>query len=145
MQNIGEPRLENTQRLEKLYKYLNYEISSSILYVAIWFFMFLAPLLIIAAVVFTPYMLYVLYKEEKKGWIIFFVLTTILPIGLLSIFYTPLIIAGLIPFYLFCVILRMEVKGWITEMRARNELTLQKIRRENEGNDLDDLEFFIQK
>jgi hypothetical protein len=45
---------------------------------------------------------------------------------------------ALLPFYLYCFLLRFEAKGWLTEMRARNDLVLQKIRKENEGNALED-------
>ena len=83
-------------------------------------------------------MVFVLYEEEKKGWIIFFVLSTILPIVLLTIFYFSLIMVGLIPFYFFCFILRFEAKSWITEMRARNELTFHKIRKASEERELED-------
>ncbi|MDA3861603.1 MAG: hypothetical protein PF445_10285 [Melioribacteraceae bacterium] len=138
MQNRAKPKLENIQRLEKLYKYLNYEVSSSVLYIGSWFIPIFIPLLILAAIVFTPFMLFVLYKENKKGWIIFFVVTTIIPIILLTFLYPILLMLGLIPFYFFCFILRMEAKGWITEMRARNDLVLHKIRKENEGQDLED-------
>jgi hypothetical protein len=45
---------------------------------------------------------------------------------------------ALVPFYFFCFILRMEVKGWITEMRARNDLLLQKYRKAQESSNIDD-------
>ncbi len=138
MRKSNKPKLENINRLENLYKYLNYEVSSSLLYLGSWFIPMFVPLLFLAAIVFTPYLLFVLYKEEKTGWIIFFVLSTLIPIILLLIFYPAIIMAGLIPFYLFCFLLRMETKGWITEMRARNNLVLQKIKKANEGKGLED-------
>ena len=143
--HIHKPRLENTQRLESLYKYLNYEISSSVLYFASWFVGMLLPLLFLLAIVFSPYMLYVLYLEEKKGWIITFVLLIILPAILTLIFFPMIIIVGLAPFYFYCFILRMEVRNWLQEKNARNELTLQKFKKENEKFELDDLGFFIHK
>jgi len=94
--------------------------------------------IIFAAIVFTPFMLYVLYKEEKKGWIISFSIIVLLPLIPISLFYPDLLLIGLAPFYLFCFLLRMEVKGWLTEMRARNDLILQKLKKENEGTELED-------
>ncbi|MBU0473253.1 MAG: hypothetical protein KKF62_03740 [Bacteroidetes bacterium] len=138
MQNLTEPTFENTRRLESLYKYLNYEISSSVLYVGGWFYFMLLIVIIFAAIVFTPFMLYVLYKEEKKGWIISFSIIVLLPLIPISLFYPDLLLIGLAPFYLFCFLLRMEVKGWLTEMRARNDLILQKLKKENEGTELED-------
>lgn len=131
-------KLENIHRLEKLYKYLNYEVSASLLYLGSWFIPMFVTLLLLAAIIFTPYVLYVLYQEKKIGWIIFFIIITLFPIVLLSIFYPSLMSVGLITFYLFCFVLRMETKGWITEMRARNDLVLQKIKKANEGKGLED-------
>ena len=139
MENVQTPILENTSRLDKFYQYLNYEVSSSLLYLGTWFIPMFMPLLFLAAIIFTPYMLFVLYKEEKKGWIIFFVLSTILPIIFLSNFYPSLIAIGLIPFYFFCFTLRMTAKEWLKERRSRNELVLQKIRKENKSNEFEDV------
>lgn len=139
MERVKTPILENVARLEKLYTYLNYEVSSSILYLGSWFIPMFMPLIFLAAIIFTPYMIFVLYKEKKKGWIIFFFLSTILPIIFLSNFYPSLIAIGLIPFYFFCFILRMTAKEWLNEMRARNELVLQKIRKENISNEFEDI------
>lgn len=139
MQNFNNLKFEKTHRLENLYKYLNYEISSSVLYVAGWFYAILSYVIVIAAIVFTPFMLYVLYKEGKNGWIISFSIVIILPLISILLFYPDLLIVGLAPFYLFCFLLRMEVKGWLTEMRARNDLVLQKIKKEEEGKELEDL------
>ncbi len=133
-----QPKLENIRRLEKFYKYLNYEISSSLLYLGSWFIPMFTSLLFFAAIVFTPFMLFVLYKEGKNGWIIFFSIIVILPVVILISFYSSLLMVVLVPFYLFCFILRMEAKGWVTEMRARNDLALQKIRKANEGTALED-------
>lgn len=137
--------LENTERLEKLYTYLNYEISSSILFVAGWFFALFIPLLFIAAIVFTPFMLYVLYKESKNGWVIAFVLLIIIPAILTAIFYPVLSMFGLIPFYFYCFVLRTEARSWLEEKRAKNEMIIEKIKREDEKADLDDLGFFVRK
>ena len=139
MESEQNPILENTRRLEKLYKYLNYEISSSILYLASWLFAIFLPILFLAAIIFAPFMLFVLYKEEKKGWIISFVVIIIAPTFLSIIIYPSLTIVGLIPFYFYCFILRMEVKNWLQEIRARNGLILRKIRNSNESNEFEDI------
>ena len=135
---INTPHLENTRQLEKLYKYLNYEVSSTVLYAMGWVYAVLIPALILAATIFTPYMLYVLYKEERSGWIIFFVVIVAIPLLIILIFYPLLSLVGLAPFYFYCFMLRLEAKTWLTEMRARNELKLKKIAKENEGNKIED-------
>ncbi|MCF6271288.1 MAG: hypothetical protein L3J41_16365 [Melioribacteraceae bacterium] len=138
MQKVNSPKLENTLRLEKLYKYLNYEISSSILFIGSWFIPIFIPILFLAAIGFTPYILYVLYKERRNGWLLTFILMVLLPVVMLLIFAYHYFVFSLIPFYLYCFLLRFEAKGWLTEMRARNDLVLQKIRKANESNELDD-------
>ncbi len=138
-------KLENIERLEKLYTYLNYEISSSILFVASWFFAFFIPLLFIAAIIFTPFMLYVLYKESKNSWVIAFVLLIIIPAIFTAIFYPELSMFGLIPFYFYCFVLRMEARDWLHEKKAKNEMIIQKIKMEKEKAELDDLGFFVRK
>ena len=66
--------------LSRLKKYLNYEISSSVLF----FLSFLAPIFMFfalgAAIIFTPFMLYVLVKEKKTAWLITFVIIIIITI-----------------------------------------------------------------
>jgi len=139
MENEQNPILENPRRLEKLYKYLNYEISSSILYLASWLYAIFLPILFLAAIIFAPFMLFVLYREDKKGWIISFVVIIIAPTFLAIIIFPALTIVGLIPFYFYCFILRLEVKNWLQEIRARNELVLRKIRNSNESNEFEDV------
>ncbi len=138
MRKNNTPKLEETFRLEKLSKYLNYEVSSSILYAGSFFFPMFIIILFLAATIFTPFMLFVLYKEEKKGWIVSFAIIVLIPAILFATFLPSVIMGSLIPFYLYCFILRMEVKGWLQEMRARNTLVLQRFKKANESNDLDD-------
>ncbi len=125
---ISTPQLENTHRLEKLYKVLNYEVSSSVLFAMGWVYAVLIPILILAASVFTPYMLFVLYKEEKIGWIISFAVAVALPLIIVLIFYPLLALVALAPFYFLLFLLRLEVKAWLTEMRAR-KIGLQKLKK----------------
>ena len=132
------PKLESTVKLEKLYKYLNYEVSSTLLYAGSFFFRLFTPILFIAAIIFTPFMFFVLFKEEKKGWLISFIVMVLIPAILFVTLFPILTIVALIPFYLYCFILRMEVKGWLQEMRARNELALHKFKKANESNEIDD-------
>lgn len=57
---------------------------------------------------------------------------------MLLVFATQYFFLILIPFYFYCYILRMTAKEWITEMRARNNLVLQKIEKENKESELED-------
>ncbi|MGD8780759.1 MAG: hypothetical protein PVH88_17575 [Ignavibacteria bacterium] len=124
--------------LVRLKKYLNYEISGAILYFLsfhVFIFIFLASA---AALIFTPFMLYVLFKENKKGWIIFFGTVVILPVIIFIIisflyeFGRPLLFISLGLFYFYCFMLRFEVIDWVKEMNARNQYLLNKMKSEEE-------------
>lgn len=127
------------QDLFKLQRYLNYELSSSVLFIFSFFYGILIFLLSLAAVVFTPFMLYVLIKEKRWGWIISFAIIVFISSSImlvLSILYTYLrlmlpILLGL--FYFYCFVLRFEVNNWVSEIRAHNQYLIEKKRREEEA------------
>jgi len=140
MERVKTPILENVSRLENFYKYLNYEVGSS----GLLFGLYLVPGLIagilqLAAVMFTPYLLYVIYKEEKFGWFTTFIVIVLLPVLLLFVFAFEYNVLALLPFYFYCFLLRFEVKSWMVEMRARNELVIQKITKDNLSNEFEDI------
>ncbi len=123
--------------LTRLKKYLNYEVSSSILYFLsfqVFIFIFLASAI---ALIFMPFMLYVLFTEKKKGWIVFFIVIVIIPIIFLLIlsvmveFSKPLLFIPLGLFYFYCFLLRFEVNNWAREEIARNQYLLDKKKKEN--------------
>jgi len=136
----NEIDLIQNYNLIRLKKYLNYEVSSSILYFLsfqIFIFIFLASA---AALIFAPFMLYVLSKENKKGWIVLFIIIVIIPIMLLIIlsilfeFSKPLLLISLGLFYFYCFLLRFEVNNWVQEMSARNQYLMNKKKREEDLN-----------
>ena len=129
---------ESTAKLEKLYFILNYQVSSLTLYVGLYFFQMLFLVILIGAeILFTPFIIYVLVLEQKKGWIISFIIFVLLPSVLILVFVSQYYMLILFPFYLYCFILRFEAKSWLTEKRARNELIMQKIRSANEKKNLE--------
>ena len=122
-QNINIDRSYNLTRLKR---YLNYEVSGTILYVLsfqVFIFIFLAAAV---ALIFMPFMLYVLYTEKKKGWIILFVLIVVVPFvillvtGLIFEFSKPLLMIVLGLFYFYCFLLRFEANDWVKESNARS-------------------------
>jgi hypothetical protein len=124
--------------LNQLKKFLNYEISLSTLY----FLSFLAFAFIFAAfaaaLIFTPYMLYILFKEDKKSWIVIFIIIVIIPLILLIIltflfaFDKSLFLIPLGLFYFYCFLLRFEVNGWIRELSAKNLFLLKQKEKDEE-------------
>ncbi|NWG28940.1 MAG: hypothetical protein HXY48_10455 [Ignavibacteriaceae bacterium] len=64
-----------------------------------------------AAILFTPYILYVLYKERKYGWIVIFFLLVVLPYPIIYlivgeyILLTAWLLLPVVPFYLYCFLI----------------------------------------
>jgi len=143
--NITEIQF-NTYHLSKLSKVLNYQLSTTLLFI-LWYsggFSLLA--VTIAAILFSPYMLYVLYLENKNGWIIFFVVLVLLPIIaiiLSSIFELLFIPLALVYFYYF--ILKFVVRDWIQGKNAKRELHKRILQSQKKQEEEKDLNFLIQK
>ena len=92
---------------------------------------------IIVATLFTTYILYVLIKEKRFGWLITFFIMVVLPLIIIylvsrgSSFSVMAII--LIPFslfYFYCFLLRYALDDWIEECEGKIELEEEK---ENEA------------
>jgi predicted neutral ceramidase superfamily lipid hydrolase len=136
--------LRKQNSLENFAKYLNYELSTSLLFFASLFAGIFLILALIAAILFTPYMLYMLYKEKKNGWIIFYFLLVALPLIVIFIisltvdFIAPLLLIPLGLFYFYCFLLRFEVNSWIRERNAREQWIAQKKKSEEDLNNFMD-------
>jgi hypothetical protein len=105
-------------RLRKLQYWLKYELSSSLLFLLSFFGLMFVFVLVFFALIFTPFMLYVLYKEKRKGWIIFFFILISSPFVLLFAGSQYLLVAGflsLATFYLFCFLLKFASDEWVKE------------------------------
>ena len=81
----------------------------------------LLPLLRVAAFTFAPYLLWVLFKEKRWGWLSFFaVLVGVPTVGaVLSQGSTAAFLDGaaLVAFYLYCLLLKHAVGQWLAEAR----------------------------
>jgi len=119
-----------SEHIDRLATFLNYQISASLLFISsfvVWLFIVAA---LIVAGIFIPYMIYVLLKEGRNGWIILFNLM-ILPPLIISIIFLPsyfssavMISVGL--FYCYCFFLRMAVGEWIRERNWSVQLMEQR-------------------
>lgn len=135
MNTIAETK---DQSLLKLKQYLNYQLSGTVLYFLSFFtviFLFLASA---SAIIFSIYMLKVLYRERKTGWIIFFFILVIIPIFLISLIslwipaFKPLMLFSIGLFYLYFFFLRFEVNDWVREQNAKAQSELDSDRRQEE-------------
>ncbi len=137
--------IDKNYNLTRLRKYLNYQVSSSLLYFLsfqVFVFIFIASA---AALIFTPFMLYVLITEKKYGWIVFFIIIVVVPVIILLMlswmveFSRPMLFISLGLFYFYCFLLRFQVNDWSREAIARNQYLFEKKQRE------DDLKLFEDK
>lgn len=83
-------------------------------------------------VLFTPYFIYILFKEKRYGWLVTYILFVVLPGittvliihgGIFEALWMPLL---MLPFYLFCFFIKFSVEEWITEYRAEQDLIRQR-------------------
>ena len=108
------------QNLKRLNYWLKYELSSSALLLLSWLWGITILLSTVAALVFTPFMLHILFQEKKFGWITFFIIIVILPAITVLIFFLHsnylmfLILIPLVLFYFYCFLLRYTVDDWLT-------------------------------
>ena len=136
----------DTNNLGKLSKVLNYQLSTTLLFL-LWYGGGLTLLAVtIAAVLFSPYMLYVLYLEKKTGWITFFVVLVLLPI--IGIILSPMIELLFVPLalvYFYYFLLKFVVRDWIQEKNAKYELQKQMLESKKKREEENDLNFLIQR
>lgn len=85
-----------------------------------------------AAILFTPYIFYVLIKEKRFGWIVIFFAMIIIPLLLAHILfrgefvYEGLMLIPLASFYFYCYLIKFEVDKWLNEYYSYQELLHQK-------------------
>ena len=117
----------SVSELENLRYWLKYELSGVLLLLIPWFGTLFFIISVIAALIFTPFLLKVLFEEKKTGWIIAYCIMVIVPaaaVVLLAIFKSNSEVAAFLTFvplggfFLFCFILKFSIDDWISEKRA---------------------------
>lgn len=126
----------NLYHLNKLYTILNYEIYSSGLFLLSFFGGIFLGIASLAAVLFTPYLTYILWIEGKRFWLITFYLMIIIPFLLSLIFLSNYLFYFssffLAMFYFYCFTLRLSVNNWIRERNLRRQLLLDQSQNKND-------------
>jgi hypothetical protein len=124
----------NIQELETKSKFINdivevrrfrsilfYELSTSAAFILQSFWPVNLYIIIGAAALFTPYMLYVLIKERKFFWILTFFIVVVLPYPVLYLIVGDYILLPgwmllpIISFYFYCFIIKFSVEDWLRE------------------------------
>jgi hypothetical protein len=126
--------------LTKLDRVLYYQLSSSVLFILMYVSSITLVLAIIAAVIFLPYMIYIFIRVKKIAWLIWLLIIVIIPLVSCIIFarhsdyLNILVLIPLAMFYFYCSILKFSVKDQLSELTAKEELQLQKDKKERELN-----------
>lgn len=134
--------MENVDLLNRLKTILDLEITYPPILLSLTFFIMysvnnqtsiIIVVIIAIAKLAIPFIIFVLYKEKKWGWIVSLILLIILPSSIIywlirdSVFSRHFLIIPFLLFYFFCVLLKYTVREWLTEAEARLELENQKI------------------
>jgi len=91
------------------------------------------------AVIFIPYILYVLLKENRKGWIAFLIILVIFPVLFismifqLSMFYNMAALFPIFLYTLFCYLLKSQIIEWLSEYYGHQNRLEQKRLKEEEA------------
>lgn len=130
--------ISDNYHLSKLSKVLNFQMSSSILFLLSFFgsvFLFFA---FSAALLFIPYLNYVLWVEKRRLWLVIFYVLIILPIIITFILipaytiYTALV--SLSFFYGYCYVLRLSVNEWIKQNNWKRKFLEDKLNKNFKDN-----------
>ena len=93
-------------------------------------FPILFSILFFPPAIFTPYILYVLLKEKRFGWIVTYFIIVIIPaviaVTVLGFAYGLIILLLFAPFYFFCFLIKSSVDEWIREYNFQQLYLLQK-------------------
>ena len=133
--NIDETNItEEDNLLFKLKYVLNYELSSS----AFYFLSFAAGMIVLylsalAALLFTPFLIYVLIKAQKYSWLISFLIVVILPVLIMliissnALYTTSFLLVQLGMFYAYCFVLRFSVIDWVEDIKWKSVRKKHKV------------------
>ena len=123
---------EERYYLEKLSKILNYNFSTSLLFILSFFGGILLAAAVIAMILFTFLLLYVFMKLKKISWIISFGIVVIIPltisiiIGLEIGYLYAFLLVSLGFYYFYCFTLKYIVNERLNELIAHDELELER-------------------
>lgn len=97
------------------------------------------------AFIFIPYILFVLIKENRKGWIAFLIILVLFPVLFismifhLSIFYNMAALFPIFLYTLFCYLLKSQISEWLSEYYGhQNRMEQKRLKEERIKNGLFD-------
>lgn len=96
-------------------------------------FVLLIIIAISPPVLVTPFIVYVLYREKRYGWLVSYFIMVILPVTLFFIIFQDSLeymiwmpIYYMVPFYFYSFIIKFSVDEWIREYNWNQQLIEQR-------------------
>ena len=129
-ENIG--LVENDYLLTRLKYYLNYQLSASTMYFLSYAYGFTLFISALAAIIFTPLLIFTLYKTQKYFWLTTFLVFIIIPppivylVGKHKAYFIELSLVELGFFYFYCFILRLVVIDWVEDIKWKAVRKIQE-------------------
>ncbi len=127
------------EAVDRLREILYYEIRISIGSIFIFFLLarfggifIVIVLFTLAAVLLTPYIFYILIKEERYGWIAAYFLMIVIPVVSAflifreTIAFESILMLALLSFYIYCFLIKYAVDDWIRQYNWTQQLIQQK-------------------
>ena len=127
------------EAVDRLREILYYEIRISIGSIFIFFLLarfggifIVIGLFTLAAVLLTPYIFYILIKEERYGWIAAYFLMIVIPVVSAflifreTIAFESILMLALLSFYIYCFLIKYAVDDWIRQYNWTQQLIQQK-------------------
>ncbi|MFZ1518774.1 MAG: hypothetical protein WAU11_08365 [Ignavibacteriaceae bacterium] len=96
-------------------------------------------IIISTAVIFIPYILFMLIKENRRGWMSLLLILVVFPflfillIFQFSMFYNLAVLLPIFLYTLFCYLLKSQVTEWLTEYYGHQNRLEQKRLKEEEA------------
>lgn len=113
-----KPENPRNYDLKRLCSLLNYELSTSVLYFLSYTWTITFYIAAIAAILFIPLLLKVLYKEKHFRWIVAFIFLIVSPPIIIYTFMenlTWVVVSAYVSlglFYFYCALLRIVIPEW---------------------------------
>lgn len=133
----------NVAQLRRLHYWLSYNRYTVFIYGGGFYLPWatiILPVLIVLAVVFAPYMLLVLYRSGRRGWLVFFAAIVGVPTVLAFLPIDDIVVSTilhflpLLTFYFYCFVLRYAVAEWVSDASPVSALFINEQNRQNELN-----------
>ncbi|NLT50676.1 MAG: hypothetical protein GXX85_07160 [Ignavibacteria bacterium] len=120
---FSHKKLNRKNKLEKLNRVLTYQISGFSLLILSFFVEFVIVVFAACALIFSSYLIYILWGERKIGWIASFIIMMFSPLLLhfvdtgIEMLDNSFYLVPIVSFFLYCFLLKIALADWIQDKR----------------------------